>query len=181
MLDGCGIETVGGRSACRSRQRVAIDARWLWNRDVTLPSTFVSRAGTSRSMLDGCGIETSRGPLRWARRLSGRDRCSMAVESRHARAAPSARDPERRDRCSMAVESRPTLQPFGAHRVRGSRSMLDGCGIETTPGGKANHGGARVAIDARWLWNRDRPARLVPGRLESSRSMLDGCGIETIA
>ena len=61
-------------------------------------------------MLDGCGIETL-ACSSLAARLRGRDRCSMAVESR----------------------------PF-AMAARRPRH-------------------ARVAIDARWLWNRDRRFR----------------------
>ena len=106
-------------------------------------------------MLDGCGIETYLTTFRRAPRAGGRDRCSMAVESRLARPAGRERRATRRDRCSMAVESR-----------------LLFCA-------RAQSSAVNVAIDARWLWNRDP---LLPVFLVStlgSRSMLDGCGIET--
>ena len=46
---------------------VAIDARWLWDRDSTCFAAIVG-ACASRSMLDGCGIETAR--YERARRLT---------------------------------------------------------------------------------------------------------------
>ena len=36
MLDGCGIETEQGCARLQPLDPVAIDARWLWNRDVGL-------------------------------------------------------------------------------------------------------------------------------------------------
>ena len=142
---------------------VAIDARWLWNRDDSHVAMQAARkyvAIDARWLWnrDGCRL-----PSRGSRTL-GRDRCSMAVESRPLAAAPlvvpvsvsrsmldgcgietsrclphSCPAPGRRDRCSMAVES---------------RHLEDRCG------GRAD---CPVAIDARWLWNRDmrgqRPRR----------------------
>ena len=205
MLDGCGIETSSLRLWPSRRDQVAIDARWLWNRDsfsidasadadgiVAIDARWLwnrdgdsrrgdeAAQGGSRSMLDGCGIETlacsslaarlsgrdrcsmaveSRLPRRSANSASarcvaidarwlwnrncwaahqllmpwrGRDRCSMAVESRLTWFSPPATIRPGRDRCSMAVESRqnPELPP-GTAAVE-SRSMLDGCGIETS-------------------------------------------------
>ena len=83
-------------------------------------------------MLDGCGIETCSDPLGLYPGGLRSDRCSMAVESR-----------------LLLAERRTTV-------VLGSRSMLDGCGIETL----------------REIWVRSVDPC-------SSRSMLDGCGIET--
>ena len=56
MLDGCGIETVVARSARRPRD-VAIDARWLWDRD---SAELSSAGGLSIVAIDArcCGIET---------------------------------------------------------------------------------------------------------------------------
>ena len=58
-------------------------------------------------MLDVCGIET--------------------VSPPHVAGVPGSRD-----RCSMAVESRPEEIVGSGALVVSSRSMLDGCGIETT-------------------------------------------------
>ena len=59
--------------------------------------------------------------------------------------------------------------------------MLDGCGIETCSDPLGLYPGGLVAIDARWLWNRDYSWRKgEPRWCSRSRSMLDGCGIETL-
>ena len=135
---------------------VAIDARWLWNRSSASPSAARPASTRSRSMLDGCGIETTSEALGTVSPAPGRDRCSMAVESRLLLA-------ERRttvvlgsrSMLLMAVESRPCGRSrSGALDPCSSRSMLDGCGIETCPPS-------------------GKPAPC------GSRSMLDGCGIET--
>ena len=89
------------------QEDVAIDARWLWNRDSKLRRPGLCPESRSRSMLDGCGIETS-------------------------------------------------LEAYWVTGRWWSRSMLDGCGIETKP---------RVGLGS--------------CRVVRSRSMLDGCGIET--
>ena len=60
MLDGCGIETIHDKLTPTVEQVVAIDARWLWDRD------------EASARCDPLG------PLR-------RDRCSMAVGSRRER------------------------------------------------------------------------------------------------
>ena len=133
----------------------------------------------SRSMLDGCGIETRLISRESLGDGSRRDRCSMAVGSRHRVAESLAADSLRRDRCSMAVGSRrhrraerrqasssrsmldgcgiETVAPrsAGLPRTRRSRSMLDDCGIETLRCQGRAWGRPLVAIDARWLWDRD--------------------------
>ena len=231
---------------------VAIDARWLWNRDTSPftgqlrglrcrdrcsmavesrhvphlrvnprhagrdrcsmavesrpPSRHHPSQGSvaSRSMLDDCGIETG-GCSAGSAPRGGRDRCSMSVESRPVTAPLRRRSWPSRDRCSMAVESRHVAFYGPVARTEVSRSMLDGCGIETCSDPLGLYPGGLVAIDARWLWNRDyswrkgeprwcsgrdrcsmavesRPCgRSRSGALDpcSSRSMLDGCGIET--
>ena len=86
----------------------------------------------SRSMLDGCGIETKKyahGPgLRYRQSRSMLDGCGIET-------------------------------PEGAFSLARlmvkSRSMLDGCGIETTLNQRRCNLVSGVAIDARWLWNRD--------------------------
>ena len=156
MLDGCGIETGFVNSAAPGQYLVAIDARWLWNRDWERHIGTIQCCQVSRSMLDGYGIETTPPAPNARGRSSRRDRCSMAVESRPPVAGPRPIVQRRRDRCSMAVESR-------LERRLGPRWIPEG-----------------VAIDARWLWNRDfhvdQPTAHLRG---ASRSMLDGCGIET--
>ena len=209
MLDGCGIETSHARKRATSYRGVAIDARWLWDRDspTSQPCAHVP-------------------PTR-------RDRCSMAVGSRQVR---RRRLPECRQRVAIDARWLWDRDSMGRFQFRQlvdamSRSMLDGCGIETGDRGPVRiHASGRdrcsmavgsrqelpvpevqrdevvvaidarwlwdrdqaaydlvcavevVAIDARWLWDRDTPAGL---RLDRgcgwSRSMLDGCGIETHA
>ena len=83
MLDDCGIETAFARCSSAPLQAVAIDARWLWDRDSAMSG---SRLGSS----------------------------------------------SRRDRCSMAVGSRPSTSAIPRASCATSRSMLDGCGIETS-------------------------------------------------
>ena len=257
MLDGCGIETDHPwqsrlpLQAGRDRCSMAVESRRV-NEHQGKPV----RAG-SRSMLDGCGIETTTPRGSTSRYSSGRDRCSMAVVSRlePGSCREVLREP-RRDRCSMTVVSRQdrVIQRID-EAIAGARSMLDGCGIETSEverarkraaGGRDRCSmavesrpscsgvpgvtGTSVAIDARWLWNRDRtqrnrtPSRLMVAidarwlwnrdlpsasprtlaggvaidarwlwdrdlrrratfdvRAWKSRSMLDGCGIETPA
>ena len=64
-----------------------------------------------------------------------------------------------RNRCSMAVESRLLLAERRTTVVLGSQSMLDGCGIETLREISVRSvGSVFVAIDARWLWNRSMSA-----------------------
>ena len=131
MLDGCGIETRESRAPRRGEPRVAIDARWLWDRD-GVPGFH---SGT---------------------RKRGRDRCSMAVGSRHPPTTSSRRAGRGRDRCSMAVGSRHSPREPAASRERGSRdrcSMAVGSRHESADDGERR---LRVAIDARWLWDRDR-------------------------
>ena len=60
MLDGCGIETIDDKLSTYGEQVVAIDARWLWDRDDRAIRRRGRRCESSRSMLDGCGIETPR-------------------------------------------------------------------------------------------------------------------------
>ena len=227
MLDGCGIET-SVLSWRLGVQAVAIDARWLWDRDGRVSALGRASSPRSRSMLDGCGIETVHDKLRrrssrWSRSMldvcgietlrtserqsssPGRDRCSMAVGSRrHVAHASLAELEAGRDRCSIAVGSRhdASQRPM---LVSPSRSMLDGCGIETTSwrNSLANSRRSRsmldscgietlsternadarlaVAIDARWLWDRDDVVAQPLANSRRSRSMLDGCGIETLS
>ena len=153
-------------------------------------------------MLDGCGIETI---VLWRPRRHrhlGRDRCSMAVESRQNPEEQDTFAVDGRDRCSMAVESRPTigLAAYSRWRGRDRCSMAMGSRLEAS--GDVRCEGLEVAIDARWLWDRDTGAAVVGAdalrrdrcswdrdnntaragfvRGSSSRSMLDGCGIETV-
>ena len=176
MLDGCGIETRGPSRCARppsvaidarwlwdrdsptltqlSERRVAIDARWLWDRDPRVGDAHAKRRdrcsmrdrdiARSRSMLDGCGIETRRGaPMASS---------AVAIDARwlwiRSRSRAAAR----------AIDARWVYQTAAAEaRSLGSRSMLDGCGIETRWSTRLRgHSVSRVAIDARWLWDRDR-------------------------
>ena len=106
MLDGCGIETRSAWSPVARASLVAIDARWLWNRDMKVAMSSGPPMRRSRSMLDGCGIETWTLQFPFVFRPARRDRCSMAVESRRFPRGDAGRSQVRRDRCSMAVESR---------------------------------------------------------------------------
>ena len=230
MLDGCGIETLrddraSGRAHLvvrRDRCSMAVESRHVPHLRVNPrhagrdrcsmavesrpPSRHHPSQGSvaSRSMLDDCGIETG-GCSAGSAPRGGRDRCSMSVESRPVTAPLRRRSWPSRDRCSMAVESRHVAFYGPVARTEVSRSMLDGCGIETCSDPLGLYPGGLVAIDARWLWNRDyswrkgeprwcsgrdrcsmavesRPCgRSRSGALDpcSSRSMLDGCGIET--
>ena len=156
MLDDCGIETltVGGSgnmilSPCRDRCSMAVGSRLR-----AAAAEARVRLG-SRSMLDGCGIETLRCQGRaWGRPL-------VAIDARwlwdrdHPRQADAYGRASGRDRCSMTVGSRRYRASRRGHGGHESRSMLDGCGIETP------RPGASVSSASR------------------SRSMLDDCGIET--
>ena len=88
---------------------VAIDARWLWNRDMNRWQTYNRR---DRGRRDRCSMAVESRPrarrsVHGLRVLGRRDRCSMAVESRlSASDVSSASASTGRDRCSMAVESR---------------------------------------------------------------------------
>ena len=66
----------------------------------------------------------------------------------------------------MAVESRRQESVYVGVEPRTSRSMLDGCGIETRSSHERPLRGSGVAIDARWLWNRDCK------RLEQAKQLL---------
>ena len=82
-------------------------------------------------MLDVCGIETGHRPTSQAFLAKSRsmlDGCG--IETHCALYGPVA-------------------------RTEVSRSMLDGCGIETCSDPLGFYPGGLVAIDARWLWNRD--------------------------
>ena len=158
MLDGCGIETTASATRIlRAERSVAIDARWLWDRDSTRADVAAAPRVGSRSMLDGCGIETS---TREASAVRSGDRSrsmldGCGIETKRSRnGLPQAsgqvaidarwlwdrdlrsrrvrrRPVDGRDRCSMAVGSRPhDVRATASARPR-SRSMLDGCGIET--------------------------------------------------
>ena len=143
MLDDCGIETTWtSPRAAIGQRRVAIDARWLWDRD-NAPTTSSSASRRlvaidarwlwdrdTRSDRRNCDLQNA-----------GRDRCSMAVGSRQAAVRGNGR--VGRDRCSMAVGSRRRVRLH-----RSSRSMLDGCGIET-PALLSSARTPFVAIDAR--------------------------------
>ena len=123
MLDGCGIETPALLSSART-PFVAIDARWLWDRDAQQRPAPPPQSSTWRSMLDGCGIETALigaqntacPDARWAVE-SIRDRCSVALERE-----TGARDAAS---CSKAL-SRSMLRCFGAETVRHCR---DRCSV----------------------------------------------------
>ena len=203
MLDGCGIETTASADARGTPRAVAIDARWLWDRD---SSAFTGRRcsrPTSRSMLDGCGIETATcrsrpdelvevaidarwlwnrddRPSRRAReRRSRRDRCSMAVESRHRSSRLTAVFAE-----AVAIDARwlwnrdliVVLRSAGSRSVAiDARWLWDRDSTVDLPQLSARV----VAIDARWLWDRDPRAAERDADDLRSRSMLDGCGIET--
>ena len=180
MLDGCGIETtVSFRGVLGSlRSRSMLDGCGIETRDQDLE--LRSESSRSRSMLDGCGIETE--PIDAAlRRIMRRNRCSMAVESRRTvlgraqvRSAASrsmldgcgiethgvwrrrvlARRASRSMLDGCGIETRTSPSPPMSFSRR-SQSMLDGCGIETATLCRARGGLSPVAIDARWLWNRD--------------------------
>ena len=220
MLDGCGIETtsaVGGRSRSRDRCSMIVGSRHpsadVHQRAITFGRDRCSMIVGSRLLEVAYGQQHRRAPrvaidARWlwdrdAGRtpvaLSRRDRCSMTVGSRPVLVLTAGRSAGRRDRCSMAVGSR--LRPARCTSASRpwSRSMLDGCGIETAASATCN-AASSVAIDARWLWDREltrlgRPARRPHVAIDArwlwdrdwlrcraprpSRSMLDGCGIET--
>ena len=191
MLDGCGIETVGGRGSVASITLVAIDARWLWNRDATSAGDVVARRRdrcsmavesrhdavvgqrvVSRSMLDGCGIETRSSSV--ARRSS--DRCEVAIDARwlwdRDRNVTRVRTTDGTSR--VAIDARWLWNRDddldAAREARGDRCSM---AVGSRP---ASVAASSVAIDARWLWDRDCPPSV---DLATSRSMLDGCGIET--
>ena len=155
MLDGCGIETSLPWGEAYPRQRVAIDARWLWDRDMGDETAGHRRLAGSRSMLDGCGIETS------ASTLTAASRSPVAIDARWLwdRDSPSPFPGLRGSYVAIDARwlwNRDRGTDFECLTPTRSRSMLDGCGIET-----GNHACERtfavhgVAIDARWLWNRD--------------------------
>ena len=88
---------------------VAIDARWLWDRDtrVACPSAGGATSRDRCSMAVGSRRVTEDRVVRPPRRR--RDRCSMAVGSRQGRVDRRFASLPGRDRCSMAVGSRPGL------------------------------------------------------------------------
>ena len=162
--DRCSM-AVGSRPTVSRRgargPEVAIDARWLWDRDAAISPA--SPAGSrSRSMLEmtvgsrrgvGCGSIAPE---------SCRDRCSMAVGSRHSLAnragelqavAIDARWLWDRDADDRHLRSRPRRVAIDA-RWLWDRDNDGRCNVSTSA--------TRVAIDARWLWDRDRPAPRVP-------------------
>ena len=137
---------------------VAIDARWLWNRDHRALASQASPAPRSRSMLDGCGIETG-----WRDRQLASAHGEVSIDARWLWDRDSAPcDPAVpwsccRDQYSIAVESRLLRVYLDAAREA-------------------------LVIDARWLWDRDSH-RLPPGcsmgcRIDT-RSMLRCFGAET--
>ena len=135
---------------------VAIDARWLWNRDMNRWQTYNGRVAAvaidARWLWNRDRVPTIRdGLLRFvaidARWLWNRDQ-------REPVSSASSFDP-------VAIDARWLWNRdyFGgtgySQSCTRSRSMLDGCGIETCPPPSG------------------KPAPC------GSRSMLDGCGIET--
>ena len=131
-------------------------------------------------MLDGCGIETL-ACSSLAARLSGRDRCSMAVESRPLpaglRVAAAATSRSMLDGCGIETGRRPA----SGRSPSWSRSMLDGCGIETLCDGSSSPT-SRPSRDRCSMAVESRQTVSLVGRQQRpwSRSMLDGCGIETL-
>ena len=131
MLDGCGIETEPAPISGMDLGQVAIDARWLWNRDI--------RTAKLVRYVEDVAIDA-----RW---LWNRDRSSGELLFTRSIS---------RDRCSMAVESRPKTPSRSFLRRRGV--AIDARWLwNRDPQGvtQARRGGEDVAIDARWLWNRD--------------------------
>ena len=155
MLDDCGIDValdVADRCsmAVESRQdstvtvlrdvsAVAIDARWLWNRDRS--SRFCSEFDIAVA-IDARWLWNRDSPSRHAPHIHrrSRDRCSMAVGSRLIVDVPE------RVAVSVAIDA----------RWLWDRDLRAACTRVTAM--------SSVAIDARWLWDRDFGEHARPGQ-----------------
>jgi hypothetical protein len=105
MLDSCGIETKVTRVLDQDPTRVAIDARWLWDRD----NILMQLAKHWRSMLDGCGIETvAHAAGTFLRAVGSRRAEQRPLHPRSQDVAIDARCLWNRDRRSSARKTPPT-------------------------------------------------------------------------
>ena len=154
MLDGCGIETIDIGDTSSILRYVAIDARWLWDRDFLTPIRLPGPDG-SRSMLDGCGIRDHPRQADAYGRAGGRDRCSMAVGSRRSFGQVRSFRTACRDRCSMAVGSRRERTFGGSLSVAGRDrcSMAVRFETRTRATSSASPNASRLMLDD-W-WDRD--------------------------